>query len=112
MQVKHSIRPAKPLNVKDHKSDTIKAGHLIILDLATGDYKPMPVNEQGKEYAKLPSGYQYEGFLTADISVKKPMAQVMTDGTIFKQTLPYSITSFQSAVRSALPNIIFRLTFN
>jgi hypothetical protein len=42
-----SIRGGRSLDVTGFKPNVIKAGHVIIKDTATGDYKPMPVTEDG-----------------------------------------------------------------
>jgi hypothetical protein len=47
VDVINSIRGGRSLDVTGFKPDVIRAGHVIIKDTAGGDYKPMPVTEDG-----------------------------------------------------------------
>jgi hypothetical protein len=42
-----SIRGGRSLDVSGFNPEVIKAGHVIITETATGEYKPMPVTEDG-----------------------------------------------------------------
>jgi hypothetical protein len=109
MQVKSSIRGGKSLDVTGYKFPVIKSGHLIISDPVTDDYKPMPLNEEGTAYAALPDLHVYKGVLIATIKTSDPFAGILTEGSVNRPTMPFSITSFLSEVRAALPSITFRL---
>lgn len=84
----------------------IQAGHVIIKETATGEFKPMPIS--GSAYDALPAGHTYEGILAASILTAKPFAAIMTQGTVNHVAGPYTITSILSAVKTALPHIEFR----
>jgi hypothetical protein len=48
-----SVRGGRTLDVTGFKPEVIKAGHVIIRETATGEYKPMPVTEDGGAIATL-----------------------------------------------------------
>src|SRR5690606_9142538 len=77
-----SIRGGKSLDVTGFAPDVLKAGHVIIKETATGDYKPMPVNGGNTAYAALPADHEYAGILNATILKKLPFAGVMTWGVV------------------------------
>lgn len=45
----HDIPGGKSLNVEGFEPEVIKAGHVIIKETATGDYKPMPATELAED---------------------------------------------------------------
>lgn len=95
------IRGGRTLNVTGFPKKTINAGHLIIKD-ENGEYKPMPLNEAGDAYAELPANSTYVGYLVASISTAKPLAGIMTRGTVNPKAAPFSMTAVMSAVKEAL----------
>jgi len=107
-----SIRGGRTLDVTGFNPETIKAGHVIIQETATKEYKPMPVDlttdPANPTYAALPSGHTYAGILIASILTKKPFAGIMIRGTVNPAAAPYPMTSILSAVKTALPLIDFR----
>lgn len=58
-------------------------------------------------YGSLPSGHTYAGILVASILTEKPFAGIMVRGTVNVNATPYPMTSILSAVKTALPLIIF-----
>lgn len=56
-----SIRGGRSLDTTGFGPDVIKAGHVIIKETATGEYKPMPVTVAGKilAFSKLVAGSAY-----------------------------------------------------
>lgn len=103
-----SIRGGRSLNVTGYPEDIIKAGHVIIKETSTGDYKPMPLNGGGTEYNTLPGGHTYAGILIASIKKEKPFAGILVRGTVNINATPFKMTSIIEAVRTALPLIDFR----
>lgn len=103
-----SIRGGRSLNVTGYPEDIIKAGHVIIKETSTGDYKPMPLNGDGTEYNTLPGGHTYAGILIASIKKEKPFAGILVRGTVNINATPFKMTSIIEAVRTALPLIDFR----
>lgn len=101
-----TIRGGRSLDVTGFTPTVIKAGHVIIKETATSEYKPMPIS--GSAYAALPSGHEYAGILVATILTAKPFAAIMVRGTVNHVAGPYTITSILSAVKTALPGVFFR----
>lgn len=98
------IRGGRTLDVTGFPNEVIHAGHVIIKDSA-GAYKPMPLNEAGTEYAALPDGASYAGFLVASISTDRPFAGIMVRGTINPKATPFKMDSILAAIKTALPLI-------
>lgn len=103
-----SIRGGRSLNVTGYPKDVIKAGHVIIKEASTGDYKPMPLNSGGTEYGELPGSHTYAGILIATVTKEKPFAGIMVRGTVNPNATPFKMTSILEAVKTALPHIDFR----
>ncbi len=101
-----SIRGGRTLDVTGFTPEVIKAGHVIIKETATGEYKPMPIS--GSAYAALPAGHTYAGILISSILTARPMAGIMVRGTVNDVAGPYTISSILAAVKTALPLIDFR----
>lgn len=97
-----SIRGGKTLDVTGLAADVIEAGHVIIKDTVSGDYKPMPVSDAA--YAALPASHEYAGILIASVLKAKPFAAIMVRGTVNQAAAPYSITA---DIKTALPLIYF-----
>lgn len=103
-----SIRGGRTLNVTGYPLTVIKAGHVILTETATGDYKPMPLASGNTAYDALPSGHTYAGILIASIETKKPFAGILVRGTVNPVAAPFPYTSILAALKSALPLIDFR----
>lgn len=103
-----SIRGGRTLDVSGFTPTIISAGHVIIQETATGNYKPMPLNGGATAYASLPTGHTYAGILIATIPTKKPFAGILVRGTVNHAAAPFDMTSILSAVKTALPLIDFR----
>jgi hypothetical protein len=111
VDVFQSIRGGRTLYTAGFTPDVINAGHVIIKETTTGEYKPMPVdltNAQSPVYAALPTGHTYAGILIASIFTKKPFAGIMVGGTVNPAAAPYSMSGILAAVKTALPLIDFR----
>ena len=86
----------------------IKAGHVVIR--STSDetlYKPMPVAAGGDAYDSLPDGYEYVGVVVATKPVDYPLVGIMYAGEVNDEASPYSVTSIKSAMKTALPGLVF-----
>lgn len=86
--------------------EVIKAGHVIIQETATGNYKPMPVS--GAAYAALPAGHTYAGVLVASIRTAKPFAGILIMGVVNPAAMPYPLTPIAAAFKTAIPTIAFQ----
>jgi hypothetical protein len=100
-----TVRGGRSLNVTGFTPKVIGAGHVIIMETATKDYKPMPLNSGATAYAALPAGHVYTGVLRASILTKKPFAGILTQGTINPVAAPYDFATIASAFKAAVPLI-------
>lgn len=194
VQVITTIRGGRSLDVTGFAPKVINAGHVVIKETATGEYKPMPVTgsgtieglgnitagsaytdgtypgvaltggggsgataniliEDGKvtsaiivnkgsgyaagdtlsvsagdvggsgsgfsvpvavvdtaasQYSSLPGGHEYAGILIATIPTDKAFAAILIRGTVNHAAAPFPMTSILSAVKTALPHILFQ----
>lgn len=100
-----SIKGGRTLNVTGFTPTVIPAGHVIIKETATGDYKPMPIS--GTAYGSLPAGHTYAGINVATVLKARPFCGIMVRGTVNTVASPYTIASILTAVKAALPQVIF-----
>lgn len=100
-----SIRGGRTLDVTGFAPTTINAGHVIIKETATSEYKPMPVNGGATAYATLPAGHTYAGVLIADIETARADAAIMVRGTINPVAAPYDFATIAAAFKTAMPLI-------
>jgi len=103
-----SIRGGRSLDTTGFTPAVINAGHVIIVETATGTHKPMPLNGGATAYAALPADHTYAGILIASILTKKPFAGILTQGTVNPAAAPFPMTGILAAVKTALPLIDFR----
>ncbi|RZK65056.1 MAG: hypothetical protein EOO92_26795, partial [Pedobacter sp.] len=101
-----SIPGGKSLDTAGYTLDVLKAGHVIIKETATGNYKPMPLTTGNTVYDALPSGHTYVGILNATILTKRPFAGVMIEGYVNENASPFSVASIKSAFLTATLNEI------
>lgn len=100
----------------------IRSGHIIIRKTAAeadGTYlfKPMPLNAGGTAYAALPADHQYYGFLIQSLPTSKPFAGVTQHAKInplvgtnaaAQAAGVYDMTGLLTALKAALPHVIFQ----
>ena len=101
------IRGGRTLDVTGFPNDIINAGHVIIKETATGEFKPFPLNVGGTAYATLPEGHEITGILIATIRKAKPFAGILIRGSVNPNAAPFPMTAILSAVKTALPLITF-----
>ena len=99
-----SIRGGSTLGVAGFTPEVIQAGHVVIRETSTGDYKPMPI-ASASTYAALPALHTYAGVVVATIKTSKPFAGIMVRGTINPIAAPYDFATIAVAFRAALPLI-------
>jgi hypothetical protein len=97
------IPGGRSLNVEAFAPSVIQAGHVVIKS-AAGEYKPMPVTEDGKAYDALPAEHTIVGVVTASVVKELAMVSIMVRGTVNQAASPYPVTD---AVKEALPLIRF-----
>ena len=100
-----TIPGGKALNVTGFAPEVINAGHPIIVETATKEYKPLPVNTGQTAYAALPVLHTYAGVLIASILTKKASAAIMTVGIMNPEAAPYDFATVAAAVKAAKPLI-------
>ncbi|MDR1197537.1 MAG: hypothetical protein LBK94_00800 [Prevotellaceae bacterium] len=98
------IPGGRSLNVEEFAPSVIKAGHVVIKETATGDYKPMPVTSDDKAYESLPSGHTVEGVVVSSAVKELAMVGIMVRGSVNVNASPYPVTD---AIKQALPLIRF-----
>lgn len=101
-----SIEGGRSLDVTGVAEPVLKAGHVIIMETATGVCKPMPVT--GAAYASLPANHEYIGILVGSILTSKPFAGIMVRGTVNPNATPFPMTAILAAFKTAKPLIDFR----
>lgn len=101
------VRGGRTLDVTGYTKDIINAGHVLIKETATGEYKPMPLNTDGTAYDALPGDHEYAGILIASILVKQPFAGIMIRGSVNPAAAPFAMDTILAAVKTALPLITF-----
>lgn len=92
----------RTLNVTGFTNPVIQAGHIVIVETASKERKPMPVSDGA--YAALPSGHTFEGVAVASVLTEKPMAGIMVRGSVNEVASPYPVTE---EIKKALPLIRF-----
>jgi len=102
------IRGGRSLDVTGFTPEVIYAGHPIIKDTATGDYKPFPLNVSNDGYGTLPADHTYVGILNASILTKKPAAGILVRGTVNPNAMQFDASAILAALKTALPLIDFR----
>lgn len=87
--VKHleGIPGGRALDVTGFGDDEISAGHVIIKETATGEYKPLPVS------GTLPGGHTYAGILVSSIKTNNAQAAIMVRGTVNEAYVKYAVPS-------------------
>ena len=101
-----AIRGGKSLDTTGYTLDVINAGHIIIKETATGNYKPMPLTTGNTVYDALPAGHTYAGVLIATILTKRPFAAVMLEGYVNENATPFSVATIKAAFMTATLNEI------
>jgi hypothetical protein len=96
------IPGGRALDVTEFPDSAISAGHVVIKETATGDYKPMPVN--GNEYGALPGGHTIEGVTVSTVTKDEASVGIMVRGSVNAVASRYPVTQ---AIKNALPLIRF-----
>lgn len=100
------IPGGRTLDMTDFQDEVIRAGHIVIKDTETGDFKPMPV--EGKAYKSLPSKHEYVGVVVASQPKDKPFVAIMNAGEVNDVAMTYPLTEdIRSAIKTAIPTLIF-----
>lgn len=98
------IPGGRSLNITGFAPSVIKAGHVVIKETATDEYKPMPVNSTEDAYATLPNGHTIEGVVVSSVVKELAMVGIMVRGSVNAVASPYPVTT---QIKNALPLIRF-----
>jgi hypothetical protein len=96
------IPGGRALDVTGFTDSVIVAGHAVIKETATGNYKPMPVS--GNAYDSLPAGHTIEGVTVSTVATDEASVSIMVRGSVNKIASRYPVTP---AIEAALPLIRF-----
>ena len=88
------IKGGKVLDVTGFTEDYIRAGHVI-------------VRVSGGAYGSLPGNCEYVGVSVSTKSVKEPFVSIMHTGVVNDEASPYQLTSIMSALKTAVPTLVF-----
>lgn len=97
----------RSLDVTDIETDVIKAGHVILRNDTTKEFKAHKIT--GGSYAAKPGGYSYYGILYVSIPKDAPLASIMVRGTVNEKAAQEAagLPEYISAVKNALTLIRF-----
>jgi hypothetical protein len=98
------IPGGRSLDVTGFTPKAICAGHVVRKETASGNYKPMPVNGSGDDYAALPGGYEMVGVVVSSVVTDGAMVGIMVRGSVNEVASPFPVTA---AIKTALPQIRF-----
>ena len=80
-----TVAGGRTLDVTGFGDEEISAGHVIIKETATGEYKPLPTT------GTLPASHTYAGILVASIRTVNAQAAIMVRGTVNEAYAKYTI---------------------
>ena len=107
VDVFQEVRGGRTLNVAGFSNAVINAGHLVIMETATKEYKPMPLDASGTNYAALPTGHEYAGVVIQSKETKDPRVGILLRGTVNYKAAPHNMTSILDDVKEVLNLIKF-----
>lgn len=94
------------LDCEGFTPDEIRVGHVIIRETAhPNHYKPLGITDGA--YSDLPDEYEYAGVSTTSTTKENPLVGVMYAGEVNDVASPYSVASIKSALKTALPQLVF-----
>jgi hypothetical protein len=96
------IPGGRALDTTGFPDPVIVAGHAVIKETATGEYKPMPV--AGGAYDTLPGGHTIEGVTVSTVLTNEASVSVMVRGSVNEVASRYTPNA---AIKAALPLIRF-----
>lgn len=102
------IPGGRSLDVAGVTGDVLKAGHVIIQETATKEYKALGV-DGSNDYVTLPVGHTYAGILYVSVLKEKPLASIMVRGTVNEKAAvdAAGLPDYPSGAKTALSLIRF-----
>lgn len=104
IQVLQAVVGGRTLDTTGFTPDTIKAGHVVIVETSSGNHRPMPINSGATAYATLPTGHTIKGVVISSVDKKKPFVGILEGGKVNEVASPFPVTT---VIKEALPLIIF-----
>lgn len=80
-----TVAGGRTLDTTGFDDDEISAGHVIIKETSSGEYKPLPTT------GTLPASHTYAGILVASIKTAMPLAAISVRGTVNEAYAKYAI---------------------
>lgn len=107
-----SKRGGASLNVTGYPLPNIRAGHVIIKETATGDFKPMPLAAGNLTYGTLPTGHTYYGHAVQSVLTAKAMVGIMYNGEVNDKVVSpasgvFDLATILTALKAALPHMMY-----
>lgn len=102
-----SVRGGRTLDITGFPNPVIRAGHVVIMETATREFKPMPVNTDGTAYGTLPAGHEYAGIVIQSKATKDPRVGILLRGTVNYKAVYIPLTPILEDVKEALNLIKF-----
>lgn len=91
VDVMQTVRGGRTLDVSGYTKPVILAGHLVIKETASQEYKLMPLDSSGEQYDTLPAGCSYVGFVIQSKETKDPRVGILLRGTVNYKAAPYRL---------------------
>lgn len=102
-----SVRGGRTLDNTGFPNPVIRAGHVVIMETATREYKLMPVNTAGTAYEALPAGHEYAGIVIQSKLTKDPRVGILLRGTVNYKAVYIPYTPILDDLKEALTLIKF-----
>ncbi|MCA4782342.1 hypothetical protein OBJ95_05975 [Empedobacter falsenii] len=96
------IDSGRSLDVTGVTEEALYAGHIIVQDSVTKEYKPLKVS--GTDFAEPLEGEEIVGVLSSSIYTDTAFASILTAGVVGEGAMPYKLTpAVKTAFKTALP---------
>jgi len=96
------INGGRSLDVTGVTEEALYAGHIIVKDATTEEYKPLKI--EGENFSPPIAGETIVGVLGDSILVNKAFATILTAGVLNEKALPFKLTTeVKAAFKEALP---------
>lgn len=107
-----SKRGGVTLDVTGYPLPNIRAGHVIIKETSTGEFKPMPLNGTNDGYGTLPGGHTYYGHAVQSVRTADARVGVMYHGEINDLVVApeagvFDLSGILSDLKTALPHMMY-----
>lgn len=96
------IDSGRSLDVTGVTEEALYAGHIIVQDTTTKEFKPLEV--AGTDFSEPLVGQEIVGVLSSSIYTDTAFASILTAGVIGEGAMPYKLTTtVKTALKKALP---------